>query len=101
MYADEIEQPFDSIESAHDFMNILADTILEAMKDLHRDQELAVRDGQQRRVDAIQLAMFKLKTLNCHVHKSRITLNDLRTIRRLILNERATGRAVAAGMEAF
>ena len=92
MYDDEIEQPFDSIESAHDFMNILADTILDAMKDLHRDQELAVQDGQQRRADAIELAMFKLKTLNCHVHKSRIILNDLRTIRRLILNERETSR---------
>jgi len=53
MYADEIEQPFDSIESAHDFMNVLAETILDAMKDLNRDQELAVRDGQQRRADAI------------------------------------------------
>jgi len=101
MYADEIEQPFDSIESAHDFMNVLAETILDAMKDLNRDQELAVRDGQQRRADAIELAMFKLKALSCHVHKSRIALNDLRTIRRLILNERQIPeRAMAAGVGA-
>jgi len=102
MYVDDIEQPFDSIESAHDFMNVLAETILDAMKDLNRDQELAIRDGQQRRAEAIELAMFKLKTLNCHVHKSRIALNDLRTIRRLILNERQPReRAMAVGMAAF
>jgi hypothetical protein len=89
-------QPFDSIESAIDYMHILADTVLEATKDLHRDHERAVRDGQQRRAQAIELAQFKLKVLNCHLFKSRRTLNDLRTIRRLLLNERATmERAVA------
>jgi hypothetical protein len=97
MYADEIEQPFDSIESAHDFMNVLAEMILEAMKELHHDRERAIEDGEQRRADAIQLAMFKLKTLTCHVHKSRTALNDLRSIRRLILNERRPKARAAAG----
>jgi hypothetical protein len=82
-------QPFDSIESAIDYLSILAETVLDATKDLHRDHERAVRDGQQRRVQAIELAQFKLKTLNCYIFKSRRTLNDLRTIRRLLLNERA------------
>jgi len=99
MAADQIEQPFDSIESAYDFMNILAETILDATKDLHRDHVIAVRDGQARRAQAIELALFKAKTLSCHVHKSRRALNDLRTIRRLILNERTPPEKVIAAMQ--
>jgi hypothetical protein len=84
------ERPFDSIESAQDFMSVLHETVLDAMKDLNRDHEIALRDGQLRRAQAIQLALFKLKMLTCYVHKSRRTLNDLRMLRRLILNERTT-----------
>jgi len=88
MSDDETVRCFDSIESAQDFMKVLADTIVDSMKDLNRDQQAATQDGQLRQAQAIELALFKLKTLNCHVHKSRIILNDLRTVRRLILNER-------------
>jgi hypothetical protein len=88
MSDDETVRCFDSIESAQDFMKVLADTILDSMTDLNRDRQVAIEDGQERQAQAIELAIFKLKTLNCHVHKSRIILNDLRTVRRLILNER-------------
>ncbi|MGO9262685.1 MAG: hypothetical protein ACLQU1_41360 [Bryobacteraceae bacterium] len=98
MFAEAIEQPFDSIESAHEYMNILAATTLEVMSDLKRDRERAVRDGELRRAQAIDLAMFKLKMLGCHVHKSRRMLNDLRIIRRLILNERLSVESVIATM---
>ena len=94
-----IEQPFESIESAHDFMNVLAQTIVTAMQDLHHDHQIAVKDGQERRARAIELALFKAKTLNSYVHKSRRTLNDLRTIRRLILNERMSPEQVAASVQ--
>ena len=85
-----IEEPFDSIESAQEFMNVLALTVLEAMKDLHCQRELAVREGQERRARALELATYKAKTLSCYVYKSRRTLNDLRMLKRLILNERST-----------
>jgi hypothetical protein len=98
MSPNETVRCFDSIESAQDFMKILAETILDSMKDLNDDQHAAVQDGEPRRAQAIELAVFKLKTLNCHIHKSRIILNDLRTVRRLILNERQPReRAMAAG----
>jgi hypothetical protein len=82
------EGPFDSIESAQEYMSILAATALEVMSDLKRDREAALREGAERRAQAIQLAIFKLKQLNANVYRSRRMLNDLRTIRRLILNER-------------
>ena len=88
MRPDELEQPFSSIESAIEFMHVLAETILEARKELDRAHRQAESDSQDRRARAIALALFKLKTLNAYVHKSRRDLNDLRTLRRLILNER-------------
>jgi hypothetical protein len=91
--------PFDSIESAHDFMNLLAETIMIAITDLHRDHQIALREDQPRRARAIELALFKAKTLNCYVNKSRRTLNDLRTIRRLILNERMSPEAVLSSIQ--
>src|SRR5260370_8277444 len=88
MSVEEIEGPFDSIESAHDYMNILAATTLEVMSELKRDRDQALRAGEHRRAQAIDLAMFKLKMLGCHIYKSRRMLNDLRILRRLILNDR-------------
>jgi hypothetical protein len=88
MSAKEIEQPFDTIESAHDFMNVLAETILDSVKDLDREKLSSAKDGEERRAQAVELALFKLKLLNCHVHKCRIILNDLRTVRRLLFSER-------------
>jgi len=97
MSDDDTVRCFDSIESAQDFMKVLADTILDSMKDLSADQQEAVQVGEPRRSQAIELAIFKLKTLNRYIYKSRIVLNDLRTVRRLILNERQPKeRAMAA-----
>jgi hypothetical protein len=93
-----IEQPFDSIESAHEYMNVLHTTALEVMTELKRDRDLALRAGDTRRAQAIDLAMFKLKMLGCYVFKSRRMLNDLRILRRLILNERLSVESLSATM---
>jgi hypothetical protein len=98
MFAKDLERPFESIESAHDYMNLLADTILEVTSELHRDREHALRAGEQRRAQAVDLAIFKLKMLNCYVFKSRRALNDLRILRRLILNERLSVESVMAAL---
>ncbi len=97
MSAQEVEQPFDSIESAHEFMSLLASATLDAIKELTGAHQDALRGGRQRRAQAIELAQFKVKMLGCHVHKSRRLLNDLRILRRLIQDERMTvERAMAA-----
>ena len=98
MSAREIDAPFDSIESAHQYMDILAATALEALGDLKRDRETALREGADRRAQAIELAIYKLKQLSCYTYKSRRMLNDLRIIRRLILNERLSVENIIASM---
>ena len=96
MPVDAIDQPFDSIESAQDYMTLLAETILDVMKELNDEHRRALQEKQDRRGRAIELATYKLKMLNCYVHKSRRALNDLRMIRRLILNERLTAESLMA-----
>jgi hypothetical protein len=98
MFAEEIEGPFESIESAHDYMDILAATTLEVLSELKHDRDEALRNGELRRAQAIDLAIFKLKSLGCYVYKSRRMLNDLRILRRLILNERLSVESVIATM---
>jgi hypothetical protein len=98
MTANEPDLPFGSIESAYAFMDVLAESILEVMKELNFEQKAALREGAARRAQAIELAQYKLKMLTCYVNKSRRTLNDLRMIRRLILNERLTIEHVMAAM---
>jgi hypothetical protein len=98
MSASDIAGPFDSIESAHEYMSILAATALEALAELKRDREAALREGADRRAQAIDLAMYKLKQLNCYTYRSRRMLNDLRIIRRLILNERLSVETIIATM---
>ena len=96
MSEEELERPFDSIESAYEYMNILAATVLEVTAELKVNHDEAMREGLDRRARAIDLAMFKVKMLGCHVHKSRRMLNDLRILRRLILNERLSMESVIA-----
>jgi hypothetical protein len=92
----EIEQAFDSVESAQDFIALLTDVIGDSTADLQRDRERAGADGDDRRVQALDLTLYKLKQLGCHMQKSRRILNDLRTLRRLLMDERAMAAALAA-----
>ena len=98
MIPDKLEQPFSSIESAIEFMHVLADTILEVQKELDTGHRLAISEGQDRRARGIALAQYKLKSLNANVYRSRRALNDLRMLRRLILDERATVEHLIAAM---
>ena len=96
MSEEDIERPFESIESAHEYMTLLATTALETITELKRDRDLALAEGADRRAQAIEIAILKLKQFGCHVHKSRRMLNDLRILRRLILNERLSVESASA-----
>jgi len=80
--------PFDSIESAQEFLGLLSEAIKEATRDVVADREAGLSQAQQRRVDALNLALYKLKLLDEHVDKSLKILKDLHSIRRILVGER-------------
>ena len=80
------DRPFDSIESAQEFMALLQDSVAEAVEDVCRKLENAPAH-EQRRAQALQLAHYKLGQLSSHVQKTLRILNDLRIIRKLLVNE--------------
>jgi hypothetical protein len=84
----EMPNPFDSIESAQDFVGLLSEAIEEAIRDVKEDRETGLKEGQERRVEALNLALYKLKSLNEHVDKSRRLLKDLHSLRRILVGER-------------
>jgi hypothetical protein len=84
------ETPFDDIESSHEYVSLLAEAVAEAMSEVSTDIAMADADGAGRRRDALQLVHFNLRKLNANMTSSRRILNDLRTLRRLLLDERQT-----------
>ena len=94
----DITRPFESIESAHEFIVLLEESIEEAVVDVQehlKQAESSSRDARQepdnRQTRALNLALYKLGQLSAQMHKSRRALNDLRTIRRLLFTERGVG----------
>ena len=83
----DMQNPFDSIESTQDFMGLLSEAIEEAIRDVEDDRRAGEKEGQARRVEALNLALYKLKLLDEHVTKSQRILKDLGSIRRILVGE--------------
>lgn len=83
-----LETPFDSIENAQDYLRLLLEAIVEARNDVTTDTAEAEQAAQRRRVDALRLVQFKMEKLEQHLRVGSRLLNDLRTLRRLLLEER-------------
>jgi hypothetical protein len=84
----ENETPFDSVESAHEYLRLLSETLLEAKGDIEGDLAAEADSQTQRRLEALRLVLYKLDKLEQHIKAGRRVLNDLRTLRRLLLQER-------------
>lgn len=82
------ETPFDNIEGSHEYVALLAEALDEARRDVEAEIAAADRDGAERRKQALLLVSFNLAKLNLHITTSRRILNDLRSLRRLLLAER-------------
>ena len=82
------ETPFDSIEGSHEYVALLAEALDEARRDVEAEVALAEREGADRRKQALLLVSYNLAKLNLHITTSRRILNDLRSLRRLLLAER-------------
>jgi hypothetical protein len=86
--ANEADNPFDSIESAYQYMRVLGD-VLNETRGAIQDDIAAARTAPPaaRRLDALQLVDYKLERLGYHFAASRRLLNDLGLLRRLLLRE--------------
>ena len=84
------ETPFVNIESALEYVNQLLEATHEAQHQLNAEILRAANPQLARRKQALQLVNYNLEKLSSHIVASRRILNDLRTLRRLLLEERKT-----------
>jgi hypothetical protein len=92
------ETPFDSLEGSHEFVILFAEAIGEARRDIEAEIQAAVAEGAEHRRQALQLVSYKLNKLELNIQSSRRILDDLQSLRRLLLAERS-GNAEAAAAE--
>jgi hypothetical protein len=97
------ETPFDSLEGSHEYVAMLSEAIAEAHRDVQADIAAADKEGAERRKQGLLLVSYNLAKLELHIKTSRRILNDLRTLRRLLLSERGqpageAGISAAEGM---
>jgi hypothetical protein len=83
--AEAAEHPFHSIESAYEFMVILENVIADTQRELQSMLDDANNASDERRTEALRLALFKISQLEAHTRKSRRILNDLGLIRSLLV----------------
>ena len=93
------ETPFDTIEGSHEYVALLAEALDEARREVGEEIAVAEREGAERRKEALLLVSYNLAKLHLHITTSRRILNDLRSLRRLLLAERGAPaeREMAAG----
>ena len=91
------DTPFDNIESAEQFVKLLIEAIEQSKRDV--DADIALQDGSRsgRSKKALQLISSNLAKLSDHMANSCRILNHLRTLRRLLLQERQLDNTAEAG----
>ncbi len=82
------ETPFDSIEGSHEYVRMLAEAVDEARREVEEEVASAEKDRADRRKEALLLVSYNHAKINNQITSSRRILNDLRTLRRLLLAER-------------
>lgn len=79
-----MEKPFESIESAQEFVRLLAEAAEDAQAEVDGLIAEMMAAKQARREEALRLVAHKLDRLLLHLNKSQRLLKDLRTLRRLL-----------------
>jgi hypothetical protein len=80
--------PFDSIESAQEYVHLLAREAEDVRTTIQEDIADAIHAKKERHLDALRLVDYKLMQLAGHLGGCRRILNDLRILRRLLVVER-------------
>jgi len=91
----ESETPFDSIEGSYQYVDMLAEAIEEARRDVEAEVALAEQEQAERRKQGLLLVSYNLAKLEGHITASRRILNDLRTLRRVLMSERKSAKPAA------
>ena len=93
--SEESETPFDSIEGSYQYVDMLSEAIAEARRDVEEEVALAEKENADRRKQGLLLVSYNLAKLEGHMTTSRRLLNDLRTLRRVLMSERTSSKAAA------
>ena len=75
---------FESIESAQEYLGLLAQVVSEAQEAVQADLQGSVESDRPRRVEALRLIGYNLEKLASHLKTTRRILNDLRMLRRIL-----------------
>jgi hypothetical protein len=89
------ETPFDNIESAQRYVELLIEAIEESKRDVDTDIARAESNRLERQKRALQLVSANLAKLSQAMTTSRRILKHLRTLRRLLLEERQLNKHYA------
>jgi hypothetical protein len=84
----DVVQPFESIESAQEFMALLETVIADATGELEMRR---AESKSERYIRALDLALYQIHQLSSHVQKSRRILNNLTLIRGVLTGPARAG----------
>ena len=84
----ESKTPFETIESAQEYLGLLVQVLSESQEAIEADLRAQAATASPRRLDALKLIVYNLQKLSAHMNRSHLILNDLRTLRRLVHQER-------------
>ena len=90
---DDSANPFHSLESAHEYLSLMLQALEDARHAIDENLGEATAAQATRRVEALQVIVHQLNLLDQHLHRSSRIINDLRTLRRILLGERQTAAA--------
>ncbi|HZI55563.1 MAG TPA: hypothetical protein VFF39_02250 [Verrucomicrobiae bacterium] len=90
--SNQIKTPFESIENAQQYIRLLIEAVKEAKRDIDDEISLATLQTSHRRVEALCVVEYNLGKLERSLSASGRTLSDLRSLRRLLHDERAASK---------
>lgn len=90
---DDSANPFESLESAHEYLSLLLQALEDARHSIDENLGEAATAHASRRVEALRVIVHQLTLLDQHLRRSSRIINDLRTLRRMLLGERQTAAA--------
>lgn len=82
-----IGNAFESIDSAHDFVALLTESVIEAKRDVEADVQKESNLTSSHRVEILRMALYSLEKLEVHMRKSWHILDDLRCQHDLLSRE--------------